>query len=322
METLKDEGSVEEGRPTGRLAWVVILLITLAGILLIAADWRNFAAVLAQADWRPLLWVLLLTVISYVCVSSAFAAVGRLLGIPMSFRLMAETGFVSIILNHVLTTGGVAGYSVRYILMQRHGAAARDILAASILHADLPAGITVLVGVMTLLMAAVAGIATGLIFVEELRLKVTRSLIHAARALLHRDPGEMFQRFHTTLSRGVAAMHAQPSTVLQVMALTWIDWFASVGVVWLCFDALGEPVRLGVILTGYVIGVMAGVLSMMPGGFGIQEGSMAGVFVLLGAPFQQALLASILFRGIFFLLPYGASLAFYGRLLRTTGTKP
>jgi uncharacterized membrane protein YbhN (UPF0104 family) len=43
---------------------------------------------------------------------------------------------------------------------------------------------------------------------------------------------------------------------------------------------------------------------------------MAGVYALLGAPFQQAVLAAILFRVVYYFIPYIISLAFYGRLLR------
>ncbi len=339
MESVEEE-KVPQGAKSrhGRLTTAIILFVTLSGVVLVALDWEKFQPVLAQADWKPLRGALALTVISYTCVSAAFAVVSRLLGIRMSFRALTEIGFVSIILNHVVTTGGVAGYSVRYILMRRHNVALKDVLAASVLHfyltsldmlimlplgflylflnADLPVGVATLVGVMTLVMTTVAILATLLIFVPERRGQVLRALVRLGRSLFHRDLGETLQRFDDTLSRGVEAMRRKSWTVVLVMALTWVDWFASVGVVWLCFDALGEPMRLGVILTGYVIGVMAGVLSMLPGGVGVQEGSMAGIFVLLGASFQQALLASILFRGIFFFLPYGISLAFYGRLLR------
>jgi uncharacterized membrane protein YbhN (UPF0104 family) len=54
---------------------------------------------------------------------------------------------------------------------------------------------------------------------------------------------------------------------------------------------------------------------MIPGGLGIQEGSMAGIFSLLGTPFEQAILASILFRVIYYIFPYLISLFLSWRLL-------
>jgi uncharacterized protein (TIRG00374 family) len=82
------------------------------------------------------------------------------------------------------------------------------------------------------------------------------------------------------------------------------------------FEALGPPVSAGALVTGYVIGIMAGLLSMVPGGFGVQEGSMAGIYSLLGVQFEQAVLAAILFRILYYLLPYFLILPFYNRLRR------
>ena len=71
-------------------------------------------------------------------------------------------------------------------------------------------------------------------------------------------------------------------------------------------------------MTGFAIGVTAGLVSMIPGGLGVQEGSMAGVYHLLGVPLQQAILASILFRVMYYFIPFFLSLPSYWRILRTS----
>jgi len=43
---------------------------------------------------------------------------------------------------------------------------------------------------------------------------------------------------------------------------------------------------------------------------------MAGIYALLGVPLQQAVLAAILFRVVYYLIPYVVSLGFYWHLLR------
>jgi uncharacterized protein (TIRG00374 family) len=84
-----------------------------------------------------------------------------------------------------------------------------------------------------------------------------------------------------------------------------------------CFEALRTPVHPGVLLTGFAIGVSVGFLSMLPGGIGAQEGSMAGIYVLLGVGYERALLAAMLFRVIYYVVPFALSLILYARLLRT-----
>jgi uncharacterized protein (TIRG00374 family) len=88
---------------------------------------------------------------------------------------------------------------------------------------------------------------------------------------------------------------------------------------WFCFDAIGNPLGLGVLVTGFVIGISAGTLSMVPGGLGVQEASMAGMYALFGVPFAQAVLASVLFRVVYDFVPFLASLAVYRSLLRQQG---
>jgi hypothetical protein len=98
------------------------------------------------------------------------------------------------------------------------------------------------------------------------------------------------------------------------MVLTLADFICSIAAMGIIFKALGTSVTPGVLVTGYVIGIMAGLLSMVPGGFGIQEASMAGIYALLGVPFEVAVLAAILFRVLYYLVPYFCILPFYNRL--------
>jgi uncharacterized membrane protein YbhN (UPF0104 family) len=96
------------------------------------------------------------------------------------------------------------------------------------------------------------------------------------------------------------------------------EWGLAATTLGLCFGALGPPVRPAVVLIGLTVGVAAGLLSMLPGGLGTQDGSMTGVYVLLGVPLEQAILAAILFRLVYYAFPFSASLAFYRHLQRRT----
>ncbi len=72
------------------------------------------------------------------------------------------------------------------------------------------------------------------------------------------------------------------------------------------------------LLLGFTVGILAGNLSFIPGGLGVQEASMAGVYALLGVPFVKATFTSILFRVLYDFIPFAVSLGFYHPLLRTS----
>jgi uncharacterized protein (TIRG00374 family) len=327
-----------QNRSRDRIITIVILVIALLGVILVVYDWEEMRKVLVESDWHYLPGVLLFTFLSYTCLSFAYASVSQMLGIEMGKRELAEVCFISTVVNHILTSGGVVGYSVRYLLMKMYGIPLKDVLASSLLHsyltsldmlgflpltfiylmlhAQVPQGIAYALGMMTLLFSLVFIIATGLVVFPSRRSPLLHLIAKVAKIIMHRDPMPWLSQLDETLTRGTEVMRQRPLLLVWTMFLTLVDFTCSIVVMGFCFIALGQPVGVGALITGYVIGIMAGVLSMVPGGFGVQEGSMAGIYMLLGVQFEQAVLAAILFRILYYLLPYFFILLFYNRLLR------
>jgi len=74
---------------------------------------------------------------------------------------------------------------------------------------------------------------------------------------------------------------------------------------------MNYPVHLGVLIIGFSIGQLVGILSMMPGGAGTMEGSMALVYTSLGVPLATAVGVIVLYRFAFYIIPFLVSLPFY-----------
>lgn len=325
-------------RSRQRLLIVLVVILVLVGGFSVLADWDEVRNVVDQADWTPLIFAVIFAIISYLCVSLNFAVICRLLGIRMNTAELAEIGFVSTVLNHVVQSGGAAGYSVRYTFIRPSGATNKDILAASIfqyyltslamlsmlpvgfiyllLNAQMAPGVSALIAAASLFLMIIFTLATLFVFRSSTRGRLLAFTGRVVNFITRRDVGNTLVTFDETMTRGVAALRRNPSGLLSIIFLVTVDWAASVTVLWFCFDALGPSVTVGALITGFVIGVMAGVVSMIPAGIGVQDLSMAGVFHLLGTSFEQAVLASVLWRGIYYVLPYIVSLGFYWHLLR------
>jgi uncharacterized protein (TIRG00374 family) len=325
-------------RPRQRFLIVLVVVFVLVGGFTVLADWDEVRTVVDQADWTALIFALIFTVISYICVSLNFAVICRLLGIQMKVGELSEIGYVSTVLNHVVQSGGAAGYSVRYTFISRSGARNKDILAASIfqyyltslamlsmlpvgflyllLNAQMKPGVSALISLVTLVLLILFTLATLFVFKSSTRGRLLGVTGRIVRLITKRDVGDTLVTFDETMTRGVGALRRHPIGLLLIMVLVTVDWAASVVVLWFCFDALGPSVTVGALIAGFVIGVMAGVVSMLPAGIGVQDFSMAGVFALLGTSFEQAVLASVLWRGVYYLLPYVVSLGFYWHLVR------
>jgi uncharacterized protein (TIRG00374 family) len=333
------EQESERKSSSQRILVGVLLAVALLGIFVVALDWRKAQHVLRQANWQWVAVALLFTALSYTCLTVGFAVACRIFGITMGRRDLLEVSFVSNVLNNLLTTGGAAGYSVRLIVMQRRGSALSDILAASLFHTyfntlmllilfpvglghllvshTLKGGAVIGVAVIVALAAMATVIATAIVFSRSMRARIFRGLRQVVHAIIRRDIGPSLDEFDSTVTRGISTMRSHPVPVGWLVGSVIADWSASMIALGFCFEALGNRLSPGVLVTGFAIGVTAGLASMVPGGLGVQDSSMAGIYALLGVPLEHAVLAAVLFRVVYYFIPFGLSLAFYWRLLRT-----
>jgi uncharacterized protein (TIRG00374 family) len=330
-------------RPANRrhLSVALIVVFALLGTLVALLDARKAWALLQRAEWQLLPAALALTAASYFCLSAGYSSINRLFGIQLKWRDLLEIGFVSFALNNLVSVAGVAGYSLRLLLLRRRGLATGDVLGASLVHsyfnhlvmmALLPAGLVYLLvnhplgrtqtaelwtalGLVMVVLAA----TTLLLASARVRGGAVRVLAPPARRILRRDVEPGLRDLDATLGRGLAAIRARPAVLGVPLLLVLADWLTSVLTLGVCFDALGDPLHFGILLTGFSIGVTAGLLSMLPGGLGVQEGSMTGVYVLLGVDLEHAVLAAMLFRIVYYIVPFALSLSLYARILRRSG---
>lgn len=334
-----DAGAGAPGNPAGRVgvrtvAAGLVLLVVFA----LLADAREAARLLREGDWEFVAPALAFTFLSYACLAEGYAQVNLTFGIGLARRELAEVGFLSYALGNLVSMGGLAGYSLRLFLLKRRGVRAGDVLGAAVMHSTLnqlaiflllPLGLVFLLtrhplgrvrtaeleSAAALSVTVLAGLATFL-FHGDFR----RQVVGAAAGLVHRVTGRSFhaavRETDEALTRGTATARRRPGPIVLAIVLVILDWAASLAALGFCFRAFGEALPLGVLVTGFALGVAAGVLSMVPGGLGVQDGSMVGTFALLGVSLEHSILASVLFRIVYYVAPFLVSLPLYGRALR------
>jgi uncharacterized membrane protein YbhN (UPF0104 family) len=88
-------------------------------------------------------------------------------------------------------------------------------------------------------------------------------------------------------------------------------WAFDNAVLWAAFQAFGVDVPITVILMGYLIGQLGGLLPL-PGGVGGIDGGLIGTLVVYGAPAAVTAAAVLSYRVILFWLPLiGGAIAFF-----------
>jgi uncharacterized membrane protein YbhN (UPF0104 family) len=87
-------------------------------------------------------------------------------------------------------------------------------------------------------------------------------------------------------------------------------WAWDNAVLWATFKAFGVSVPITVVLMGYLIGQLGGLLPI-PGGVGGIDGGLIGTLIVFGAPAAATAAAVLAYRVILFWLPLlGGSVAF------------
>jgi uncharacterized protein (TIRG00374 family) len=319
------------------IIFFAIVSVLLIAILVILLDWKEIKRVLGQANWEFTIVALIFTVISYGFLSFAFVEITKLFGIRVRALNLMEISYVGTTLDNIMAFGGTAGLSLRLLLLQRRGIPLNKAISASIFNSYL-VGLIMLsllsicliyllanksvhgggaigTGLSIIIIVCLFILATAIIFSISIRSTVLYALIKIVRVILHRDITSYLNNFSSSLSIATASIHKNPITLLKPVVLVIAYWLTMLLVLLFGFYALGNPLKLGVLLTGFSVGISAGNASMIPGGFGVQETSMAGIYALLGVSFESAILAAILFRVIYDFIPFFISLAIYRRLL-------
>ncbi len=318
-------------------ALMIVLLIV--GLAAMFSAWADVRQAIAGAGVGPLLIALGASSVTYTAISLRFATLGRVFNIRAPVFLLWQVGCVSTLLGRNVVGGGTAGMMLSMTVLGRRAI-------------PLPKGATVslvqsyvnLLIAMSMFLAAVvyvvfsgslgsihsgalagtiavlsifAAAAAGALFGRRFRGRLIDWLVAIVKRWTGKDLKQFGIQFADAVDEGVGALRWDVGRLAAIAAMLAIETGMTLLSLWLCFESVGQSPGLGVLLAGYGIGLALGMVSLLPGGLGVQEGSMAGVYALLGVPFGEAVAVAALFRAVHYFVPFMASLVLYREMLRS-----
>jgi uncharacterized protein (TIRG00374 family) len=125
-----------------------------------------------------------------------------------------------------------------------------------------------------------------------------------------RDPGPGASRLRRAVVAARRAVIGGTGEALEILRSRDLSvvagaigyWAFDNAVLWATFQAVGADVPIGIVLMGYLIGQLGGLLPL-PGGVGGIDGGLIGTLIVYGAPAAQTAAAVFAYRLILFWLP-------------------
>jgi putative heme transporter len=348
--TRADGGSRAPGLTPRRLLLTALLALSaLGGLYLLAGSLQGFGHTWAKLRSGDPAWLALGAVLELFSITGYaalfFSVVAE--GAPrIGWRASLEIPLAGIAAIRLLATGGAGGFAVSAWALGRAGMTPRAIgsrlVASQVVEyavymcALLLCGVGLWAGLFpgggsvgVTIVPALFGLAVIVTFLglaaapwDPDRSRLAARLAQPSTAVTRRSRLLRWLLTAASTARGgtrwaLSSMfvpRAERRSVGLLGALGY--WGFDVAVLWCSFRAFGAPPELAVVVMGYFVGTLAGLLPL-PGGIGGVEGGMIGAFIAFGVPAGEAVVAVLAYRTISFWLPTLPGVAGYLGLRRT-----
>lgn len=284
-----------------RLAWHLVAFLLLGAALYIL--WREFhtlslgqvLAAMAAWGWRAVAMAVLLSASSFLLMGFVEWMGLRWAGARVALRSALAGSFIASAIAHSLGANLIVSGAVRARYYAKHGVSLRQVAATTLFHGfSFTVGLSTLAGVALLAarsrdIAAVSRIANPVADGLGAALIFGVAFYIVLCAVLHR-PLRAF---------GHSLRLPSPRVAMAQAAIGAVDNAVAAAIIWVLLPAgsIGYFTFVG----GYAPSVVVGLISHVPGGVGVFEGSLS---TLLKGQNPAALAAAFLgYRLFFFLLP-------------------
>lgn len=325
----------EEFHPHRLRRRAVPVLVAIAALVLVAllapglGDVRHHLSS-ASPEWIALAVVLeALSCASYVLMFRPIFCTRTL-----SWKTSRRIGLSELAVGSLVPASGMGGLALGAWILNRDGMPGRRIAQRSVAFFLIKSSVNfVAVAVIGLAMAVgLFGphVSLGLTLVPALMsIALIAAVLGIPRLGEGREPGPSVGRVGRWLHSGRSALIDGTAGAIEIVrernALVIVGavgyWVFDNAVLWATFHALGHTPPLSILLMGYLIGQMGGLLPL-PGGVGGIDGGLIGTLVVFGAPAAATAAAVLAYRLILFWLPLVLGVPEFAALWREMEHEP
>lgn len=313
-----------------------VLLVAVYTYAVMTAGGRDLADVLKTLDPFLLSLPLFATLLSYITMSLSYEGIARAAGSDIRQLDMLRITFVANTANYVLPTGGLSGFALRMMMLQKKGVTAgRAVLISftqtlltnvmlvvfilyGLLHmiatGNLDAGSVAAVTVVSVVLFGFLGSCLLMVYRQSVRDQILGRILDLVELILRRlgyfeHYKVRLHRFFLHIDEGMEFFADRPRAMIGPLAWIFLDWVFTIAVLYAAFYSVGANVSYSDVVIAFSVAIVVAVVSFVPGGVGVLDGTLFAMFARTGIPDEQSVLALMIFRVSFYVIPVLLSLA-------------
>lgn len=299
-----------------------ILQVTALFVAIALAAWLapGLDSIRSRLDHADPAWLVLGVALEVASSVSYVLMFGPVFCERMALRTRAEIGFAELGVGSLVPAGGLGGLALGVWALRRAGmptdqVATRSVAFFLIKCAANFAAVAV-VGVL-LWLGVGPSLSPALTILPAVLAVAVMVAVGSLPMFLSRVGGDgRVAKGARTLGRGVSEALRLLRTGNAAIVFGSLGYWAFDNLVlWACFHAFGVHPALTVVLMGYLIGQLGGLLPI-PGGLGGVEGGLVGTLVVYGVSARDAVAAVLAYRVIQFWIPLVLSVPAFVSLQR------
>lgn len=305
---------------------IVILVLFAVGLYLLAPKLVGVEQAIRLLDTINKNFILLAVIAeisSYVGAATVLGIIFSRMGYKLDFLTRFKLGSVAAFTMHFLPIGAAGGAAFEYSFLRKRDVDSGSIIVMWILRWIFSYSgflILFLIGLLllpiapklpfspeilsTFFLILIVGLGFYAVYLYKNKEKfwlVWTKLFRAFNALLRRikkdaiplsKQEEIFEDIYT----GIKLFSKKKRSSFFVILAGMLYWFGDMMCLYFVFWAFGFAINPGVLIFGYCVATLLGILSFVPGGIGVTEGVLALIFAGMGVPSALALTAVLVFR--------------------------
>jgi uncharacterized protein (TIRG00374 family) len=301
--------------------WVLVSRLT---------EIEKLANTLRQGQWQWVLVAALLQVVYYIVYAALYQASFSVVEVKSRLGGLIPVMFASVFMNSI-AVGAASGSALFVDDARRRGESPARAAAGTLLVmvtdfgtflVILLAGMIYLLSVHNLksyeifsagfLLLMIGGMAAVLL-TGVWSPRALHSLLNWVRktvnrcAAIFRKPELLHESWVETnaadFMEASLAISTHPQRLAKAFGIAFAAHLVDIASLFAIFLAFHQIVSIGVLISGYAIGILFWIISITPQGIGVVEGMMALVFTSLGVPSERATIIALAFRGFTLWLP-------------------